>query len=112
MDNKIVEILIELIKQVGAVAVVVIPAVLGLIVSHNKSHKTVEDKVDGINLRLETLYVDRIEAMYEKYSAKGFCPVTAKRALETLYDECHKNGWNGEVTFMRDELIKLPSSRQ
>lgn len=46
----------------------------------------------------------------EKYTARKYCPIYAKKSLETAYKAYHALGGNDVATHLYDELMELPET--
>ncbi|MDR3149658.1 MAG: hypothetical protein LBT88_06590 [Oscillospiraceae bacterium] len=101
-----------------AVLAVVAPLMIGNRKAHKAQHNDADDKLNeivksikSVSESLELAIVNDIETAFNKYSARGYCPPQAKRAVSRLYDECALRGWNGDVRYMCDSLMRMPDAR-
>lgn len=98
------ETVIALIQQAGAVAVVIIPCMFAFFQSQNKKSKQ-------LNHCIEIIFYDKIEQLYEMYIHKGYCPITKKKSANKFYNICKAQGWEEEVRYMYDTIMKLPDKK-
>ncbi len=68
-----------------------------------------QKKERAIELGLQSLLRAEIIRSYEKYIARGACPVYAKEALKREYDSYHQLGGNDVATELYHQLFALPT---
>lgn len=63
----------------------------------------------AIKAGMQCLLRAEIIRQYEKWTAKGFCPIYAKEALAKEYKAYHSLGGDDVATGMYNELMELPT---
>ena len=74
---------------------------ISALVAHFKKKSALEDGVQCL-LRAEIIKA------HDKYTERGYCPVTMKEALSKEYTAYHNLGGNDVATNLYNELMKLP----
>lgn len=61
---------------------------------------------------LQCLLRAEIIRAYDKYTARGYCPIYAKEALSKAYNAYHALGGNDVATNLFNEIIALPTEKE
>lgn len=66
----------------------------------------------AVRAGVEALLADRMIQLHNYYADKGYCPIYARRAAESLYGAYHDLGGNGTITGLYQRLLALPTERE
>ena len=70
---------------------------------------TVRSKVRAASNGILSCLRADIIAYYDKYTAREYCPIYAKDAIEKAYKAYHDLGGNGTITELYNKLMALPT---
>ena len=79
-------------------------ALISALVAHFKKKSALEDGVQCL-LRAEIIKA------HDKYTERGYCPVTMKEALSKEYKAYHNLGGNDVATTLYNELMRLSKEK-
>ena len=57
---------------------------------------------------VQSLLRESIVANYNKYTAKGFCPIYAKESIKKVYAAYHGLGGNDVASSLYEKVLKMP----
>ena len=95
MTNEILKIIL------GAIIPSIITGLGTYAISIRKKNKALENGMLSL-LRAEII------RQHDKYTARKYCPIYAKDALEKAYAAYHSLGGNGTITKIYNDTIALP----
>ena len=72
--------------------------------------KRVNSDINSMKLGIQALLRSQMISDYNKYSAKGYCPIYARDCFENVWQQYHNLGLNGVMDDIHDKLLQLPTS--
>lgn len=90
----------------------IVAAVVSSVISHFKSKKETENKnTKALEDGMLSLLRAEIIRQHDKYTAREYCPIYAKDALEKAYASYHSLGGNGTITKIYNDTMALPEEQ-
>ena len=63
----------------------------------------------ALKLGVQSLLMDKLDYLHDKYVEQGYCPTAKKRLYDNMYNQYANLGANGVMAEAHEEVMKLPS---
>ena len=91
----------------------VVTAIVTSAINYIKSkRKSVKQNTAALENGMLSLLRAEIIRQHDKYTARKYCPVYAKDALEKEYNAYHSLGGNGTITKIYNDTMALPEEQK